>query len=76
MFRMRFLTRVRRELDQAQHRRVRRVVKIGGLFVGAIDGERVLSQVVVPMAKKHASPPVRIEGPSSGATMAERLPGT
>src|SRR6185312_3565241 len=38
--------RLDRELDQAQDRRMKRVVEIGDLFVAAIDGERVLDQVV------------------------------
>ena len=38
--------RLDRELDQAQHRRVQRVVEIGDLLVAAVDRERVLDEVV------------------------------
>ena len=38
--------RLDRELDQPQHGRMQRVVEMGDLLVAAIDGQRVLDQVV------------------------------
>ena len=42
--------------DQLQHRRVQRVVEVCHRIVGAIDGERVLNQVVGPDRQKIQPP--------------------
>jgi len=39
-------SRLDRELHEAQHRRVQRIVEIGDLLVGAVDRQRVLDQIV------------------------------
>ena len=56
----------RRELDQAQHGGVEGVVEIGDAFVAAVDGQRVLCQVVAADGEEIADFGERVGGQGGG----------